>query len=435
MSSQFKNWLRGRKKQRVMGDPPMPTLPKSRARPLSAIPPKPNATVKSRFFQLLPAEIRRRILIEAFGELPMHIDLRLEHPRRKEIGPSGYHADIPGTYETYKPQQWLWTGVVCHRLAPRPLSVAPGLDTMFRSMPPDDSCLGKYRGNTPECSSWPGEHPTKCKIGAMGWLRACRQAYIEGIEVLYSTNKLHIDGIFMFRNLPDILLRQRVVAIRMVELLWDLNPYGNSSSGGQYPPGSDMASFISSLEAFPSILPNLTFLYLSLQGNLIPHTVTHSRYSIPEIPPDNKEIISASDTLLSLVDRMVVKLPLLSDCRIALPLSHYCTHKYRLKRESIIPRPEDEGNEALWRDLPPEAGTRNNLSGYWICLGQRDIGHTRGAEDTESRFVYGSYGGGRWTNSALIPGDREIKDVYNLSVLRYKEPALLGSMDPAIFKG
>jgi hypothetical protein len=62
------------------------SLPHPFPRPSSSrmpVPPTPGmttATADSPLFMRIPAEIRRRILIEAFGERPMHFDLRLEHP-------------------------------------------------------------------------------------------------------------------------------------------------------------------------------------------------------------------------------------------------------------------------------------------------------------------------------------------------------------------
>lgn len=114
----------------------IPHLPVERPRPLTPshesrlLPITPtNATAKSDFFQCLPAEIRRQILIEAFGDRIMHMDLSYNHPvsQRSRIAKSKVnHRGLmfeneeiypsPIKYNTSKPKRWQWNlSSVCHR--------------------------------------------------------------------------------------------------------------------------------------------------------------------------------------------------------------------------------------------------------------------------------------------------------------------------------
>ncbi|KGQ01496.1 hypothetical protein PAAG_11846 [Paracoccidioides lutzii Pb01] len=55
-------------------------------------------------------------------------------------------------------------------------------------------------------------------------MMTCWQAYIEGVDVLYRTNKMHINGMKLFDHLPRLLLPQRLAAIKSAELVWDIYP-------------------------------------------------------------------------------------------------------------------------------------------------------------------------------------------------------------------
>lgn len=238
--------------------------------------------------------------------------------------------------------------------------------------PPSDKCRNGHELDA-LCEYWPGSVPAKCFVGAMGWLCACRQAYSEGIDVLYGTNRMHFEGMDMLCLLPEVLLPQRLAAITSVELLWNFPPWGEVRQQGReedYPPGSGMAGFISLLKALPGTLPNLRYLYLSLQGELKPLGV-HS----------HEEIFKASKELLRHVDRMVVKLERLTDCRIALAASCYSAYKLMTTgRDAAFQfSHEDWGKDMLWRDLPPqEDESYHAISGYWLCHGKTDVSHPGG---------------------------------------------------------
>lgn len=137
----------------------------------------------SSFFRL-PYDIRRMILVEAFGNSPLHMDLFFIYPivpleeRKRDPDLAKRHAYLDWTSTTFahKPndwtaRRWRWQSTVCHR----------GNGHRFgyiHSGPWDDNCrwgvaLCNYR---PERSEYSGL--SDCFIGVMGWLLSCRQALV-----------------------------------------------------------------------------------------------------------------------------------------------------------------------------------------------------------------------------------------------------------------
>lgn len=149
--------------------------------------------VNGSIFAKLPPELRQKILIEAFGNQIIHIDLRLRHPFqtmseeeyqiRSESNVSYAHARICraslqtfSVYDRTKEKQWSWFTCVCHRHEAESSHIRFGQreNTPFErySEPEDDRCL-MGRG---KCTQWPGQWPTKCLPGIHGWLLSCHQA-------------------------------------------------------------------------------------------------------------------------------------------------------------------------------------------------------------------------------------------------------------------
>ncbi|KFY34296.1 hypothetical protein V494_06894 [Pseudogymnoascus sp. VKM F-4513 (FW-928)] len=54
----------------------------------------------------------------------------------------------------------------------------------------------------------------------MGWLLSCKQAYVEGIDVLYRTNTIHISSPVLMRSIQDVLSGHRLESIACLELVW-----------------------------------------------------------------------------------------------------------------------------------------------------------------------------------------------------------------------
>jgi hypothetical protein len=198
----------------------------------------------------------------------------------------------------------------------------------------------------------------------MGWLLTCRQAYREGIEVLYGTNVYHIQGGYLLWHLPHLLLPQRLASIKAVELLWDVHTRDYSPWDKDYPHESvPMDGYRALIEALPKTLPNLRFLYLFLKGNLLP----------PRIEILDPKQVGIAENLLQPIDRMVTRLGLV-ECHIALPLSFVEMLRHRANGGGIIPwHRKDWKPTRVWRPLPVQNPSSAVLKGYWICPGKNDL--------------------------------------------------------------
>ena len=135
-----------------------------------------------RFFQL-PYDIRSTILCMAFGDRTLHMDII------NNEGP------------------WQWRGAVCHRNGSR-------LPSMRYAW------LGPW--NDP-CLDWVYKHKEKFQegynVGIMGFLLSCRQAYTEGIDVLYSTNCIHMQSEPLLLQLPRLIPPNRLASITSLEMV------------------------------------------------------------------------------------------------------------------------------------------------------------------------------------------------------------------------
>ncbi|KAG4220041.1 hypothetical protein PC116_g31480 [Phytophthora cactorum] len=77
---------------------------------------------------------------------------------------------------------------------------------------------------------------------------------------------------------------------------------------------------------------------------------------------------------------MVVQLPDLEECRVALPLSAYSSRKLVEKGKDFDWKFSGrDGPEALWRDIsaaalsPSLEDSNRKLTGYWIVMGKKDM--------------------------------------------------------------
>ncbi|UKZ79780.1 hypothetical protein TrVFT333_007542 [Trichoderma virens FT-333] len=369
--------------------PPHPKLPTQRRGRLtptasheSLIAASNAATANSSFFTKLPIEIRRKILIEAFGGQTVHMDLIYDHPPqpaeeqteetlRKNGGqrPHGnfnvnFHHGITCDRKNLRlddsqPKEWAWRSSVCHRNSPAHCHPGQGVQ------PGEDYCRF---GQSPwhiRCLGWPGEFPTKCQIGAMGWLCSCRQAYVEGIDVLYSTNTIHTASKEMILSLTSILLPQRLSSITSVELLWDFAPFPSIHPEVVKPPLSDMASFHAFLNAIPSTFPAIRRLHISLQGRIYPTKTVNGSTSW-----DNN--IDRVDEILHPVDDFVLKLKpdVRRDFSLGIPSSLYRSQRDRaLKNNDPVEQDYRGQPERHWRPLK---GAGESV-GYWVWLGNKDL--------------------------------------------------------------
>jgi hypothetical protein len=149
------------------------------------------------FFQL-PYDVRSMILLEAFGDRTLHVDL----VRQEE--------------------SWQWRGAVCHR-------------NMSRLPSSQYAWLGPWAD---PCMQWAyerkGKFPEVYNVGIMGFLLSCRQAYSEGIDVLYSSNCISIQSEPLLRNLPQLIQPNRLASITSLEVVITAERVNWSHGGPTY---------------------------------------------------------------------------------------------------------------------------------------------------------------------------------------------------------
>ncbi|CAH0021164.1 unnamed protein product [Clonostachys rhizophaga] len=355
---------------------PVPALPAERTRTLTPSASREDlrdsaddATAQSSFFQKLPFKIRRRVLVEAFGGHTIHMDLSFDHPERpldkayfdgsiKHLSNHGNYnreTGLEGQQETqrYKvdsslPKRWIWRSSDCHRN--RPWDSRSDEHNKYKDRAvnaSEDRCrFGGVEGHF--CQLWPGERPHKCFVGAMGWLLSCRQAYCEGVDVLYGTNTIHTASKQMLLHLDKLLLPQSLSKIRSVELVWYFKPYAPNSV------------VVGPLDGLP------------LWGDLTPM----KEYRGHPVYIEEVESIEITDRdIITPIDRMISKFsPKLRQCTIALG-----SLEYERRRRQAVKAGDVEVEhihlqhlqERHWRPLNNSPG---GLEGYWIQLGHRELG-------------------------------------------------------------
>lgn len=213
----FKKWIRGKLGSKAKGTvkreqlprhhESLPYLPPTRPRPLTPEPAHGNE--ESDPLRLLqnyglfghaPYEIRRQILVEAFGGRTLHMDIAYRYPfarkpRNMNAETSGSGPNASGVHrhcdlgselapDASRPQAWQWFSCVCHRRAgyseiekEQRYASCQGWQHALTIEPCDDECL---EGSESMCSCQversDGDDGAVCFVGAMGWLLACRLA-------------------------------------------------------------------------------------------------------------------------------------------------------------------------------------------------------------------------------------------------------------------
>ncbi|OJD32970.1 uncharacterized protein BKCO1_340006 [Diplodia corticola] len=391
--------------------PPPPPPPMSPS-PSASSPHTPDdnddvATSKSPFFQRLPAELRRMILVAAFGARVVHMDLIFATPLEKRkkkakaaqqqqqqqqqpddvAAHGGLLLDRSGRRVLRRPrggggkgdedvEAWRWWGCVCHRNPPPPSSSSSPLRRQQQHRPgrnddeeeeEEDGKVplwkdGCTRGWAPACERWPGALPDRCRVGAMGWLRACRRAYAEGVDVLYATNTLHVASMPLLLHMPRLLLPRARERVAAVELKWDLHRQGMYPVGGVYE-GSLERTFGGLVEAVPVALPNVRGLYLSVTGGLV--------HVEPGVVVG--EVVDEVERMLfGRVDGMVARLfgQRLRECTVEVPSGTFDALAVKTRGETF-----PWSMRRFWRPLLlPAAGDESGRAGvergYWVKRGQ-----------------------------------------------------------------
>ncbi|CAG9990370.1 unnamed protein product [Clonostachys byssicola] len=370
MKERLKTWITAKLKRLQGKDPTMPHLPDQRKYALTTASLTEYLLAEEcLFFKKLPYEIRHRILVIAFGNRRIHMDLSLAHPPRKPIQAKrngnrthsitndhcGRHRDTwpLGPFDTSKPQRWEWRGCLCHRIPP---DSRGDFHDRARNVPQpgDDRCCTGFGAS---CDQWPGQVPDKCWIGVMGWLLTCRQSYVEGIQVLYATNTIHIASKALLTHISSLVLPQRLMGISSLEISWDTGVHEHE--GTVFLNQDDLKSILTILS---SHFPSLRFLHLALKMQV------------------NIQLPVRLGATLRVLDSFIRNKSLKFTVSVT---SSVFRQLYRTVREEITggKGPYDFSDYQLWRhlvgtfelvpwrwtDIPKSFG-----EGYWIAIGDNN---------------------------------------------------------------
>ncbi|KAH6889136.1 hypothetical protein B0T10DRAFT_47503 [Thelonectria olida] len=338
------------------------------------------------FFGRLPPEIRSCIQVMAFGDRTIHMDLRFDHPfnlvEKRPYPAWAIHARIHSQtiadnshLRDSQEMGWRWFGCVCHRYPPRGTYLSLG---RRRNLPwghfrePDiDLCL-KGSGL---CNEWPGEWPLKCQIGIMGWLLSCRNAYVEGIDILYSTNTIHIASPVLLRSIQDIIPQPRLSEMTSLELVWKPKEIPlNEGFISQDPPNSTSQSI--STPIFPSLI------YLRISFKRLVYGAVDESTGL-SWPYDSKALLAEKlhNHTLPMIDRLLERIvPPTTDVTVSCSKwDWYEAIDMRLIEEQGVEktRPQRADIEGLkcWREVPrkEDQESDNPRRGYWIHMPIEDV--------------------------------------------------------------
>lgn len=190
-------------------------------------------------------------------------------------------------------------------------------------------------------------------------------SYAEGIDILYSTNTIHMGSQFMVLHLPQLILPQRLASITSVELLWNVMTH---MTDAPVPPDSwgfpDLYRLMNVVE---SSMAGLKYLSLTLDCDI-------------DLDPKGNHIDQDENKpkISNPIDDFVRRLrPRLEGCDIAIPYDHFDIRKQRSEPTDMVwdvRRRRDD--ERFWRELPHIDDVEHEAlpmcqRGYWISAGRR----------------------------------------------------------------
>ncbi|KXX83064.1 hypothetical protein MMYC01_200467 [Madurella mycetomatis] len=384
MTKSFKQWLKKLFRPVEEGATPEP-LP---CRADSEWPKIPPTTGNYGLFDHLPREIRQQILGEAFGGRTLHIDLTFDHPlirKSPSHGNRGSKSDENArthcgfgselVRDTRQPKRWQWFGCVCHRrLAHRDQDWIVEGHRMIE--PYEDECIpgGGCIGKLVSCPDEVCLCESECFVGVMGWLLACRQAYVEGMDVLYGTNTIHMASLPLLLHLPRLLSPQALGTITSVELIWNfLKPKSlvdktmeSVWAMAAQPPSTSRPAqstlFHDLCRIVPSTLPNLRRLHVALQSYIAPSGTMRSVDAVERV-------------ILGPVDDMFRQIGPGPEKEFSLAvqrggwtvLAEHFAERYN-RPLGVVQILDDCYQTQFWKPLNDEN------SGYWVRWGWDDIG-------------------------------------------------------------
>ncbi|KAJ6779432.1 hypothetical protein PWT90_03889 [Aphanocladium album] len=354
----------------------------------SSPPPSPRLRHRKTIIQTslllqLPAEIRALILVAAFGRRTVHADLDIistpaagqeqTAPRRPSTPPGGADGGVTRRQDlidlSNSEIQWQSKGHLCHRRCfdarrsraslPAPLFVVDR-DRCFMS------------GGTGFCNlAAPGL--SSCRIGALGWLLTCRQAYAEGVEVLYRYNTFRLNESFALENMDRIMSPACSSQITQLSLSLTMGRPRVASDRIAYPRPRDAVEHLPGLfELLPATFPNLMRLHLVLAGEMWPEAQL-AFYCSP-----SEALHARVESMLARLEGIMRRLGALRLCEVAFDSSVYFPWLQIEKGLEIDFKDYTDFEQCpytVWRQLAVNAyddeahpTTRRQLSGFWVCL-------------------------------------------------------------------
>ncbi|KAH7186665.1 hypothetical protein BKA60DRAFT_588221 [Fusarium oxysporum] len=311
MHRRFKAWMNSKRhsRQRTPQNPEMPRLPNPRPYTLTPSPSQEQITTLSEtvpFFRL-PLELRRKILIHAFGNRTVHMDLALAHPLREPLNEERtcYRSTNPAhrfyqeaghlwpyTKENLgldrsRPKYWQWRGCVCHRLPPPRFKIT--LDFHSYIKPADDRCC---EGWAAFCTLWTKrtDKPDSCWIGAMGWMALDLPPSVR-TEVLYGTNTIHISSKPLLTNLSTLIPPRSLSLISSLEVVFWLETY--EQQGKAFP---NLQQLEKDLLILDTHFPSLLSIHLGLRLDL--PIIEDNRTNIKRRPAYVLDMLQSIDAFL-----------------------------------------------------------------------------------------------------------------------------------------
>ncbi|OBT40437.1 hypothetical protein VE00_08714 [Pseudogymnoascus sp. WSF 3629] len=351
-------------------DPP-PFLPDKRPSVLTPSPSKEALvpfTDSYGYFQHLPYEIRRQILTEALGSRTLHVDLTyLNRPVRKK---GKYVIGKDGGYAYAKSKTWGWYSCECHQtdslwpdgIARRNFGEERWIANQ-RKLPCAGGCKDgrNHRKCGPEVDD---KQPLKCRINAMGWLLACRQAYADGVDILFSTNNFHMDNFDLLLHLPRLILPQRLRNIESMEVSWTFRPTATRDKPLDIlwnDPTTKDTVLHELCRMVPELFPRVRQLDINILGELRLRPDTHSAVVA---------LGGIEAVFLGPIEDMVRALGPGREVCIAIQQTVFHTlfmEKLELYGQDLKQDIYNPYNIRFWKELDPDSGL-----GYWICDGAPD---------------------------------------------------------------
>ncbi|KAK2613238.1 hypothetical protein N8I77_000162 [Diaporthe amygdali] len=341
-------------------------------------------------FGRLPYELRREILIAAFGGRTLHVGLTFDHPlvRRPPAQvaegeqAANKHCGLGSRLvpDVTQRQAWHWFGCVCHRRTGYSASEIEQREAEMKFSrtiePCDDECL---KGSLCSCELQEATpHSTECFIGIMGWLLACRQAYTDGVDILYGTSTFHFSDLDLLQNLPLLLPHQHLSRIKSVEMLLNFDidhPNSRFVDGfkslwdnptGQDTPLHKLCAMI------PKSFTHVQSLYISFQSWLQPSRRGAQDDVISEV---ESIILGPVEDMLRLLDPRSGK-----EFNVAIQTGAWriLLNKYNKLYGSRLKVETEDGlmRGRFWKSLDLcDSQKDDDLDkfGYWICGGWNDI--------------------------------------------------------------